>query len=125
MVSSTVTHKPSGENRMSDRQSEPQEIAPFKVIERGEDTVINDQVVFADFSPRVLPADAPDEVAVDEVTVPKEESAPEPVPSQESTETTELQTSDTTVQVPADEGDGLLSQNESGKPDSSSDPKTG
>lgn len=52
-------------------------ITPFRVMRRGDDTVDADNdVVFSDFSPRVLPADFPDE----EVTVPKDVFAPQPAP---------------------------------------------
>lgn len=104
-------------------ESEPRTVNPFKVINRGEDTVVDDDVIFADFSPRLLPAETPDDEEV--VVVPKVESAPEPVPSSESTPTTEPQTSETVVPVPVDEEDGQPKIPATGKRTSSSDPKSG
>lgn len=108
---------------MAEEASEPRNLTPFKIIHRGEDTLgPDDEVQFADFSPRMIPADVPDEVVV---AVPKEESAPQPVPSSESTETTEPAKSETSAQTPADEDAGKPSPNGSGKQTSSSAKKTG
>lgn len=101
---------------------EPQELTPFRIINRGEDTLdASGNVQFADFSPRVLPSEVPDEV----VEVPKAESVPAPVSSSESPETSEPKTSARTVPVPVAEDDGLPSPSESGKRVSSSPKKTG
>jgi hypothetical protein len=91
-------------------------------LKRGEDTVdAEDQVTFADFSPNVRPADAPDPVEA----LPKGESAPAPAPSSESSEKTVQQTSDTSAPTPASKDDGKPSPSESSKQTSSSDQKTG
>lgn len=101
---------------------EPQELTPFRIVNRGEDTVdSNNNVQFADFSPRVLPSEIPDEV----VEVPKDESAPEPAPSSVSTETSEPVKSETPVPTPVVEDDGMPSPSESGKRTSSSPKKNG
>lgn len=97
--------------------SNAREISPFKIINRGEDTVHGDNVVFSDFSPRVLPSDGPDVE-----TVPKGESAPGPVPSSESVQTAGQTTSDTSVQTPASKEAGT---SEAGKQTSSSAPNDG
>ena len=110
---------------MTEEASEPKTITPFKVINRGEDTVDrDDRVVFADFSPKVLPADAPDEEVV---VVPKDGSAMAPASSSGAslTETDEPTSSATSAPAPASEDDGKPSQSETGKPDSSSPPKSG
>jgi hypothetical protein len=103
-------------------EPEPQVVNPFQIIQRGEDTVdAEDQVTFADFSPNVRPADAPDPVEA----LPKGESAPAPAPSSESSEKTVQQTSDTSAPTPASKDDGKPSPSESSKQTSSSDQKTG
>jgi len=98
---------------------------PFRVIRRGEDTLGADgeNVVFSDFSPRVMSADQP-ELEV-EVTVPKEGSAPEPAPSSESKEVIEPKRSETPAPAPADEGAGKPSLTVPGKLTSSSPKKSG
>jgi hypothetical protein len=100
--------------------SNAREITPFKIINRGEDTLSGTNVVFSDFSPKVLPADAPDEV--EEIPVPKEESAPEPAPSSESTETPVQEKSEKPAQAPVNKEDG---KSEAGSPTSSSSQKSG
>lgn len=108
---------------MSDEMPEPRTITPFKLINRGEDTLDeNENVVFADFSPRVIPSETPDEV---EDILPKAESAPEPVPSSESTQTEGQETSETPVQAPVEEDAGSLSLNETSSQSSSSGPRNG
>lgn len=82
--------------------SDARQVTPFKVIRRGEDSIDNDdRVTFSDFSPRVVPADTPEEIVV-----PKAVSAPEPAPSQESTQTPVQTSSEPTVQTPANKGPG-------------------
>ena len=93
-------------------------VTPFQVIRRGEDTVDgDDRVTFADFRPEVLPADADEEPEVE--PVPKDESAPEPAPSVESTQMTEQKTSETSAQEPASSEDGKLNPSEPSKSSSS------
>ena len=98
-------------------------ISPFKVIERGQDTIDkDDDVIFADFSPRVLPADTPEETVV---PAPKGESVVEPAPSSESSETTEPKSQDKTAPEPAAKDSGKPKANASGTQVSSSPKKTG
>lgn len=124
MVSSTMpATDPTLGVPVPEEAEEPRKISPFKLINAGEDTVDEDGAVqFADFRPRVVPADTPDEI---DQPAPKDESAPAPAPSSESTQTTAPQKSDTTVPTPAEEGDGQLNPSGSSKPGSSSAPKTG
>lgn len=100
-------------------EDEARQINPFKIIQRGEDTIgPDDDVQFADFSPRIVPSDTPDE----EVTAapsPKGESVMAPARSSVSQEKTEPEKSDTTVPPPADQDNGQPSQNEDGKQTSS------
>lgn len=82
--------------------SEAKEVTPFQIIDRGEDTVnTSGRVTFADFSPKVLPSEAPDEELV-----PKDVSAPAPAQSSESTQTTEQKKSEKNAQSAADKADG-------------------
>ncbi len=98
---------------MASEPDEPRTITPFKLINRGEDTLnLDEQVVFADFSPRIVPADTPDEELEEVVVVPKDESAPEPAASPESNPTTEPSSSETPVPTPANKEGGLPSANE-------------
>lgn len=123
--------RPSGEDKVD--LEEARLVTPFQIIRRGEDSLDkDDRVTFADFSPQVLPSDAPVEVEVDaEIeTVPKDESAPEPAPSQEvvptSMQTTPSQdTSEEPAQEAATKEDGSASPSESSKQSSSTPPKTG
>lgn len=111
---------------MASEPDEPRTITPFKIIERGDDTLgANGEVLFADFSPRIVPADTPDDDEEEVVVVPKGESAPEPVASPESTSATEQTTSETNVPTPADKADGSPNPNEPSLPTSSSDQKPG
>jgi hypothetical protein len=105
-------------------EGEPRIISPFMVITRGEDTVDpeTEALIFADFSPTVLPSDAQEEIPV---VIPKAESAPGRAPSSELMQTLEQQKSDIPVQTPAEVGDGILKNTESLSPSSSSDPKSG
>lgn len=108
---------------MPDEAQEPRKISPFKLINAGEDTVDEDGAVqFADFRPRVVPSDTPDEIVT---PAPKDESAPAPAPSSESTQTTEPQLQETTVHAPVEGADGQLSPNETLRSSSSNPPKTG
>lgn len=124
MVNPTCQHPTRHQEKAvaDDAIDDAQEMTPFRIVNRGEDTTdAHGNVQFADFSPRVLPADVPDEA----VEVPKEESAQAPVPSSESTEIVEPKRSETTVQAPVVEDDGMPSPNGSGKRASSSEKKTG
>lgn len=108
---------------MADEVSEPKELSPFKIIHRGEDSLDSEgEVTFADFSPRVVPADTPEDVVE---PAPKGVSAPEPVLSSDSSETPVQPTWENPVQTPASADDGMPSPTGSGSPASSSDPKTG
>ena len=119
---------------MSDQPSEEDAVAinPFVLINRGEDSVIgkgnNERVVFSDFSPKVLPADVPEEVTTvlpEEVGDPKDLSAPEGADSEPSTPTpTEPTSSENPVPNPAD-SEGGQKETENGSPTSSSDQKSG
>lgn len=103
---------------------EAQKLTPFKIINRGEDTLdSDDDVIFADFSPKVLPADAPEEV--EEIPVPKDDSAPAPAPSSESPVKTEQTSSKTPAPAPAGKADGNAKKNESSSQTSSSGQKSG
>lgn len=83
-------------------QPEPREVSPFKIINRGEDTVDkNDRVVFADFSPKVVPSETPDREKS-----PKGASAPRPARSKESPPKTEQKKSETSAQTPASKDAG-------------------
>lgn len=109
---------------MPDEVDEPRNVTPFKLIRRGEDTLdIDERVVFADFSPTVLPADTPDEVV--EVLAPKDVSVPVPAPSSESMQTSVPLTLETTVPVLVEEGDGKTNLIEPMSPTSSLDLKIG
>lgn len=82
-------------------QDEPRTLNPFRVIHRGEDTVDeNDNVLFADFSPKVLPADTPEEV--DFSVGPKALSVPEPATSSATNEQIVQQSSEELAQELAD-----------------------
>jgi len=107
---------------MSEEHNEPKVVSPFKIIQRGEVTLVDDSVAFADFSPRVVPADTPDDR---ETTVPKAESAQVPAPSSESTLTIELETLDNPAPAPVDGDAGQPSQSDPLKLDSSSSQKNG
>lgn len=108
---------------MPEEADEPTKITPFKLINAGEDTLDEDGAVqFADFRPRVVPSDTPDEIVE---PAPKDVSAPVPAPSSESTQTTAPRMQDTTVPAPAEEGDGLPSPSGTSKSTSSSPTKTG
>lgn len=108
---------------MSQEESESRTLYPFKTIHRGDDTLgKDDEILFADFSPKVLPSDAPDE---EEPIAPKAESVPEPAPSSESTENVEQKTSDNPAPTPADKEDGTNKSSENLKQSSSSNPKSG
>lgn len=107
---------------MTDEASDAKKITPFKMISRGEDSVDReDDIIFADFSPRIVPADTPEEPVV----VPKDEYAPAPAPSLESTEKTEPLKSDKPAPAPASKDDGKVSPAGNGKQDSSSPKKSG
>lgn len=98
-------------------------VTPFRIIERGQDTIDkDDDVVFADFSPRVVPADTPEE---QETAVPKDDSAAEPAHSLESSVTTEQKNLDSPAPEPAVKDSGKLKESESGTQASSSQKKTG
>lgn len=99
--------------------SESRPLTPFKIIRRGEDTLDDEgKVVFADYSPGMIPSDIPDKEPVVE-QVPKVESAQGPVSLQESTLTSEPQMSDTPAQEPVTKEDGQPSPSESLKQSSS------
>lgn len=101
-------------------KDEARKLNPFRVIRRGDDTVdANDDIVFADFSPRVLPADSPEEV----LPAPKDSSAVEPASSSESTVTNEPKKKASPAS--ASEAGGKRNQSGAGKQSSSSNPKTG
>lgn len=105
-------------------EDEATKITPFKIIRPGEDTVdLDDEVQFADFRPRVVPSDTPDEEPVE--MAPKAVSAPAPAPSPESTQTTVQKASEELAQQLADSDAGGSSVSESGKRDSSSVQKSG
>ncbi len=110
---------------MSDEE-EIRTVHPFKLINRGEDTVVGEDnnVIFSDFSPRVIPSDVPDE-EIDDLVSPKDVSAREPAPSPELPPPTEPTLSETTVPAPVDKGDGKKSQDATSSPSSSIDPKSG
>ena len=97
-------------------------ITPFKIIHRGEDTVDSDDVVrFADFSPKVLPSDAPEEEGI----APKGESAPARASSLASRKKTEPTKSEKNAPENAGEAGGKSSRSESGSQTSSSPKKSG
>jgi hypothetical protein len=101
-------------------EDEVRKVNPFRVIRRGDDTVDGeDDIVFADFSPKVLPADTPEEV----VPVPKDSSAVEPASFSESTQTSEPKKKASPASASA--GAGKRSQSAASKQGSSSSPKTG
>jgi len=104
-------------------EDEAVKVTPFKLIRRGDDTIDHEEdITFADFSPRILPADAPDE---NDLVVPKDGSVPEPVPSPESPPIVTHETSGTDALSPAAKAAGKPSPRETGKPDSSSPKKSG
>lgn len=109
-------------------EREVRELHPFKTINRGEDTVVGDdeKVIFADFSPRVIPAEVANE-EIDEIISPKGSSAPAPVDSKipESTPPTEPSSSTTPAQEPAGSEDLKNPKSETQSPDSSTDQKNG
>ena len=109
------------------QEPEAKEIFPMKNINRGQDTLASpdsDNVVFADFSPIVLPSHVAEEMLgvrseevaedEDEEPAPKEESAPEPVLSEDSQTSDAPTPSETTASKPAKKVDGQPSQSESG-----------
>lgn len=125
-------------------ESNAREISPYKHVMRGEDSVVaedtpEERVVFADFRPTTLPADSPVKVpgeVVEEVEIPKDESAPELVesPDDSSDPMTSLVKSEATAliealvtadQPDADWVDGAPRQNGTSKPSSSGKAKTG
>lgn len=92
-----MSEQPAGAARTPDNSPQPDEartVSPFVRMDRGFasiDPSDPNNVVFEDFSPRVLDADAPDEVYVEpEIsTIPKGSSAPVPASSSESPPPTE------------------------------------
>ena len=74
-------------------EEESKTISPFVIMQRGFGTVDpadSNRVVFEDFSPRVMPSDAPDEeVDLDELVIPKGLSVLAPASSSESPPPTE------------------------------------
>jgi hypothetical protein len=97
-------------------------ITPFRVMRRGEDSIDSEnEVVFSDFSPRVVPADFPDE----ELTVPKDVSAPAPAPSTDLAPASGRTTSVTSVPPSVNSDAGKLNQNATSSPPSSTPPKSG
>lgn len=65
---------------MTNQPDEARKITPFKRIGRGQDSLdYDDEVVFADFTPHILPADLDEDEEI--IVIPKEESVPEPVAS--------------------------------------------
>lgn len=116
----------SDEAEQQEELTEPEDAAtklnPFKIINAGEDTLDGDDVVFADFRPKIIPSDTPDEI-VD--PAPKASSAPAPAPSSESTQTIVQRASEELVQELADEDGGQPNPTESSSQASSSDTKSG
>jgi hypothetical protein len=97
-------------------------ISPFKVIRRGKDSVDNDEdVVFADFSPLVLPADVPDE----EIILPKDAFAREPAPLTDLAPSSALTSSVTPALKAASSGDGKPSPSATSSQPSSLPKKSG
>lgn len=108
-------------------EQEVREVHPFKVINRGEDTVVgdDDNVVFSDFSPKVVPSSTP-EREVEKVVDPKVEFAPEPAASETLlTPPTEPTSLATPVPAPADSDTGKSKSDDPTSPSSSTDPKSG
>lgn len=108
---------------MPNEPDEPRTVTPFMLIERGDDTLgPNDEILFADFSPKIVPADTPDEVVV-----PKDVSVPEPVvsPEPQSTPQTAQTSSVIPALVPAIKVNGSDNPSEILPPSSSSDQKSG
>lgn len=104
-------------------RDEPRTISPFKIIQRGEDTVDGDEnLIFSDFRPHVMGADV---VIEDDLPAPKGVSVPEPAPSSGSDQTTVQTMSENPVQALADEADGVPSPSVDLKQTSSSPKKTG
>jgi hypothetical protein len=96
-------------------------ISPIKMMRRGEDTIDGDNsVVFADFSPKILPADFPEEVVV-----PKDVSAPEPAPSMDLAPASGQSMSVTSVPQSVTSGDGRPNPNVTSSQTSSSNKKSG
>lgn len=74
------------------------QLNPFVKIQRGQDSLgRDDELVFADYSPAVVPADMPDESENVLEPAPKDSSAPAPVVSSESLQTIELASPEATV----------------------------
>lgn len=103
-------------------------ITPIRMMTRGEDSIDSEnQVVFSDFSPKILPADFPDE----EVTVPKDAFAQAPAASGDLAPSSALTSSGTSAPPPPTSlpavptGDGKPSPSASSSPPSSSAPKSG
>lgn len=87
-----------------EKPDEARKVVPFRIMRRGQDSVDEENdVVFSDFSPRVLPADVPDET---EVTVPKDVSAPELAPSTDLAPASGQNTSVTSVPQPVSKDAG-------------------
>ena len=108
-------------------EPEARELHPFKIINRGQDTVAGDdeRVVFADFSPRVVPSETPDE-EIDNTISPKAVSAPVPAESETgSTPPTAPTLSGTPAPAPAPSGDGKNKSNDTSSPSSSSSQNPG
>jgi hypothetical protein len=116
----------SDEAEQQEELTEPEDTAtkltPFKLINAGEDTLDGDDVVFADFRPKVVPSDTPDQIVQ---PAPKASSAPAPAPSSESTQTIAQRASEELAQELAEEEDGLPSPSESSLQTSSSATKNG
>lgn len=75
---------------------EPRELNPFVIMQRGMGTVDpsdDNRVIFEDYSPRVVPSDAPDDddFELDIPSIPKGLSVLAPADSSVSSETTEPQ----------------------------------
>jgi hypothetical protein len=97
-------------------------VVPFRIMRRGDDTVDRDnEVVFADFSPVVLPSD----LVTEEPTVPKDVYAPEPAPSTDLAPASGPSSSGTSAPPSAILADGSPNPSATSSPPSSSGKKTG
>lgn len=96
-------------------EPEARELFPFVRIDRGQDTLVQDRVVFADFSMKPVSSDVTVETVPE--PAPKDESAPEPAAS--SVPPSKASESATPVPPPASPDAGKPSPSESTSPPSS------
>lgn len=103
-------------------QDTARKVVPFRIMRRGKDSVDEENdVVFADFSPLVLPSD----VVTEEPTVPKDVFAPDHAPLTDLAPSSAQSSSGTNAPPSATSAAGKRNQSGTSSPPSSSEKKSG